>query len=128
MPKLPFLAPKVGLTRFMLGTVRFDCAAPISLENLIDLTHADFLHADVIGDEKSESETVETFFDSETITMVRTCKNKSVAPVMKFFSGIRQPTQNVRQVVRIYLRSHCAIAYGGFEQIGRASCRERGCR
>src|SRR3546814_9035973 len=47
--------------------------------------------------------------------MVRTCKNKSVAPVMKFFSGIRQPTQNVRQVVRIYLRSHCAIAYGGFE-------------
>src|SRR3546814_29735 len=115
MPNLPFLPPKGGLPRFMLGTVRFDCAAPISLENLIDLTHADFLHADVIGDEKSESETVETFFDSETITMVRTCKNKSVAPVMKFFSGIRQPTQNVRQVVRIYLRSHCAIAYGGFE-------------
>src|SRR3546814_18544563 len=33
---------------------------------------------------------------------------------MKFFSGIRQPTQNVRQVIRIYLRSHCAIAYGRF--------------
>src|SRR3546814_15439853 len=57
MPNLPFLPPKGGLPRFMLGTVRFDCAAPISLENLIDLTHADFLHADVIGDEKSESET-----------------------------------------------------------------------
>src|SRR3546814_5873910 len=56
----------------LFRSVRFDCAAPISLENLIDLTHADFLHADVIGDEKSESETVETFFDSETITMVRT--------------------------------------------------------
>ncbi len=115
LPSLPFLPPKGRLPRFMLGTVRFDCAAPISLENLIDLTHADFLHADLIGDEKSESETVETFFDSETITMVRTCRNKSVAPVMKFFSGIRQPTQNVRQVVRIYLRSHCAIAYGRFE-------------
>src|SRR3546814_20944916 len=46
--------------------------------------------------------------------MVRTCVGKSVAPVMKFFSGIRQPTQNVRQVIRIYLRSHCAIAYGRF--------------
>src|SRR3546814_16747560 len=46
--------------------------------------------------------------------MVRTCVGKSVAPVMKFFSGIRQPTQNVRQVIRIYLRSNCAIAYGRF--------------
>ena len=114
LPSLPFLPPKGGLPRHMTSTVRFECAAPISLENLIDLTHADFLHADVVGDERSDSETVETFFDSETVTMVRTCTNKSVAPVMKFFSGIKQPTQNVRQVIRIYLRSHCAIAYGRF--------------
>ncbi|WP_454882539.1 oxygenase [Sphingomonas oryzagri] len=114
LPSLPFLPPNGGLPGYMTATVRFDCSAPISLENLIDLTHADFLHADVVGDEKSDSETIETFYDSETITMVRTCINKSVAPVMKFFSGIRQPTQNIRQVIRIYLRSHAAIAYGRF--------------
>jgi hypothetical protein len=114
LPSLPFLPPKGGLPKYMTKTIRFDCSGPISLENLIDLTHADFLHADVVGDERSDSETVETFFDSETVTMVRTCVNKSVAPIMKFFSGIRQPTQNVRQVIRIYLRSHCAIAYGRF--------------
>lgn len=114
LPSLPFLPPKGGLPRHMTATIRFDCSAPISLENLIDLTHADFLHADVVGDEKSDSEQVEVFYDSETITMVRTLVNKSVAPIMKFFSGIRQPTQNVRQVIRIYLRSHCAIAYGRF--------------
>jgi len=114
LPSLPFLPPNGGLPRHMLGTVRFDCSAILSLENLIDLTHADFLHADVVGDERSESETVETFFDSESVTMVRTCKGKSVAPVMKFFSGIRSPVQDVRQVIRIYLRSHTAIAYGRF--------------
>ncbi len=114
LPSLPFLPPKGGLPKHMTATIRFDCSAPISLENLIDLTHADFLHADVVGDEKSDSEEVEVFYDSETITMVRTLVNKSVAPIMKFFSGIRQPTQNVRQVIRIYLRSHCAIAYGRF--------------
>jgi phenylpropionate dioxygenase-like ring-hydroxylating dioxygenase large terminal subunit len=114
LPSLPFLPPRGGLPGYMTATVRFDCSAPISLENLIDLTHADFLHADVVGDEKSDSETIETFYDSETITMVRTCTNKSVAPIMKFFSGIRQPTQNIRQVIRIYLRSHAAIAYGRF--------------
>lgn len=114
LPSLPFLPPKGGLPRHMTATVRFESAAPISLENLIDLTHADFLHADVVGDERSDSEMIETYYDSETVTMVRTCVNKSVAPVMKFFSGIKQPTQNVRQVIRIYLRSHCAIAYGRF--------------
>jgi hypothetical protein len=97
LPSLPFLPPNGGLPKYMTGTVRFDCAAPISLENLIDLTHADFLHANVVGDEKSDSETVEVFHDSETITMVRTCLGKSVAPV-----------------IRIYLRSHAAIAYGRF--------------
>src|SRR5271170_6209192 len=97
LPNLPFLPPRGGLPSHMTGTVRFDCSAPISLENLIDLTHADFLHANVVGDEKSDSETVEVVFDSETVTMVRTCLGKSVAPIMKFFSGIKQPTQTVRQ-------------------------------
>jgi len=114
LPSLPFLPPKGGLPGYMTGTVRFDCSAPISLENLIDLTHADFLHANVVGDEKSESESIEVSWTSETVTMVRSCTGKTVAPVMKFFSGIRQPTQNIRQVIHIYLRSHCAIAYGRF--------------
>ena len=94
--------------------MRFDCTALLSLENLIDLTHADFLHADVVGDEKMDKETVEVFHDSETITMVRTCVNKSVAPIMKWFGGVRSEVQQVRQVIRIYLRSHAAIAYGRF--------------
>jgi phenylpropionate dioxygenase-like ring-hydroxylating dioxygenase large terminal subunit len=114
LPNLPILPPNGGLPKHMTGAVRFDCSAPISLENLIDLTHADFLHANVVGDEKSETEDMEVFWTSETVTMVRTCTGKTVAPVMKFFSGIRQPTQNIRQVIHIYLRSHAAIAYGRF--------------
>ena len=114
VPSIPYLPEDGGLPLHMLGTVRFDCCAPLSLENLIDLTHADFIHADVVGDEKMDSETVEVFHDSETITMVRTCVNKSVAPIMKMFGGVRDDVQQVRQVIRIYLRSHAAIAYGRF--------------
>jgi phenylpropionate dioxygenase-like ring-hydroxylating dioxygenase large terminal subunit len=114
VPSIPYLPDDGGLPLHMLGTVRFDCAAPLSLENLIDLTHADFLHADVVGDEKMDKETVEVFHDSETITMVRTCVNKSVAPIMKTFGGVKADVQQVRQVIRIYLRSHAAIAYGRF--------------
>ncbi|MEY2944164.1 MAG: hypothetical protein RLY97_2178 [Pseudomonadota bacterium] len=114
IPSLPYLPEDGGLPLHMLGTVRFDCTAPLSLENLIDLTHADFLHADVVGNEKMDKETVEVFHDSETITMVRTCVNKSVAPIMKIFGGVKADVQQVRQVIRIYLRSHAAIAYGRF--------------
>ena len=114
LPSIPYLPEEGGLPKHMLGTVRFDCTAPLSLENLIDLTHADFLHADVVGDEKMDKETVEVFYDSESITMVRTCVNKSVAPIMKIFGGVKVDVQQVRQVIRIYLRSHAAIAYGRF--------------
>lgn len=114
LPSIPYLPEEGGLPEHMLGTVRFDCCAPLSLENLIDLTHADFIHADVVGDEKMDKETVEVFHDSESITMVRTCINKSVAPIMKVFGGVRDDVQQVRQVIRIYLRSHTAIAYGKF--------------
>src|SRR5271168_4833604 len=114
LPNLPFLPPRGGLPSHMRGTVRFDCTAPLSLENLIDLTHADFLHANVVGDEKSESEEVTFVADSETITMTRHCIGKSVAPAMRFFGGVKAKTQEVRQVIRIYVRSHAAIAYGRF--------------
>lgn len=114
LPSIPYLPETGSLPRHMVGTVRFDCAAPLSLENLIDLTHADFLHADVVGDEKMDKEVVEVFHDSETITMVRACTNKSVAPIMKKFGGVKADVQQVRQVIRIYLRSHAAIAYGRF--------------
>ncbi|WP_430385703.1 oxygenase [Blastomonas fulva] len=114
LPSIPYLPDNGNLPRHMLGTVRFDCCAPLSLENLIDLTHSDFLHADVVGDEKMDKEVVEVFYDTETITMVRTCTNKSVAPIMKWFGGVKDDVQQVRQVIRIYLRSHAAIAYGRF--------------
>lgn len=114
LPSLPYLPLQGGLPGYMRGTTRFECAAPVSLENLIDLTHADFLHANVVGDEKSETDDVEVFHTSETVTMIRHCTGKTVAPMMRYFGGVKSKTQEVRAVIHIYLRSHCAIAYGRY--------------
>ena len=100
IPSLPYLPEDGGLPMHMLGTVRFDCTAPLSLENLIDLTHADFLHADVVGDEKMDKETVEVFHDSESITMVRTCVNKSVAPSWESRRTTRRISRRVTRTTR----------------------------
>lgn len=115
LPDVPYLPRNGGLPKHMTGTVRFDCTSALSLENLIDLTHADFLHASVVGDEKMDSDHVQVFSTSETVTMVRTCKNKTVAPVMRYVGGAPLPVQDVRAVIHIYLRSHVALAFGRYK-------------
>lgn len=115
LPDVPYLPRDGGLPRHMSGTVRFDCTSALSLENLIDLTHADFLHAGVVGDDVSDDDHIEVLTTSETVTMIRTSKGKSVAPVMRYVGGTFARTQDVRAVIHIFLRSHVALAYGRYE-------------
>lgn len=114
LPSIPYMPPDGAVPLHMRGTVRYDCAAALTLENLIDLSHADILHADTVGDEKSEREDLEIFHTSETVTLVRHCYKKSVAPLMRWFGGVRAQTQDIRQVIHIYARSHCALIYSRF--------------
>ncbi|OAN56472.1 oxygenase [Sphingobium sp. TCM1] len=114
LPDVPYLPRDGGLPKYMSGTVRFDCTSALSLENLIDLTHADYLHASVVGDDLSDDDGIEVVTTSETVTMIRTCKGKSVAPVMRYVGGTFARTQDVRAVIHIFLRSHVALAYGRY--------------
>jgi hypothetical protein len=111
LPDVPYLPRNGGLPRHMSGTVRFDCASALSLENLIDLTHADYLHASVVGDALSDDDHIEVLTSSETVTMIRTCRGKSVAPVMRYVGGTFAKTQDVRAVIHIFLRSHTSPAF-----------------
>lgn len=114
LPDVPYLPRDGGLPHHMSGTVRFDCTSALSLENLIDLTHADFLHASVVGDDKNDDDRIEVVTTSETVTMIRTTKGASVAPVMRYVGGTRAKKQDVRAVIHIFLRSHVALAYGRY--------------
>ncbi|MHC8380518.1 oxygenase [Pseudomonas sp. LB3P14] len=114
VPNVPFLPREGGLPGWFSGTVRFDCCSDLSLENLIDLTHADFLHGNVVGNEVSESDEVTVESTSETVTMIRTVRNKTAAPIMRLFGGIREKVQDVRAVIHVHLRSRVALAYGRY--------------
>lgn len=114
IPHVPYLPPDGDLPAYMQGTVRFDCCAPLLIENLLDLTHADFLHAGVLGDEHAEDDRIEVQYTSETVTMIRNCKNKSVAPIMRWFGGVRAKYQDVRAVIHVHVRSSVALAYGRY--------------
>jgi phenylpropionate dioxygenase-like ring-hydroxylating dioxygenase large terminal subunit len=116
IPLIPFLpADGVGIPRYTQRSVRFDAASPLSVENLIDLTHADFLHANTIGDGRSESDVVEFSSTSETLTRTRIVTRKSVAPVMRWIGGVRAQYQDLRAVLHVHLRNNLCISYPSFE-------------
>ena len=116
VPLIPFLPPDgKGIPRYTQRSVRFDAASPLSVENLIDLTHADFLHANTIGDGQSDSDVVEFSSTSETLTRTRIVTRKSVAPVMRWIGGVRAQYQDLRAVLHVHLRNNLCISYPSFE-------------
>lgn len=114
LPHIPFLPLDGSLPGYTQRTVRFDAASALSVENLIDLTHADFLHAGTIGDGISESDVVEVEWTSETVTRTRTVTRKSVAPIMRWVGGVRARYQDFRAVLHVHLRSNVCISYPRF--------------
>lgn len=115
IPFIPFLpADGAAIPRYTQRAVRFDAATALSVENLIDLTHADFLHANTIGDGKSDSDVVEFSSTSETLTRTRTVTRKSVAPVMRWIGGVRAQYQDFRAVLHVHLRNSVCISYPRF--------------
>jgi hypothetical protein len=115
IPHIPFL-PLDGqkIPRYMQRILRLDTSSPLSIENLIDLTHADFLHARTIGDSTCESDTVEVEWTSETVTRTRIVTQRAVAPIMRWIGGIRSQYQDFRSTLHIHLRSGVAISFPRF--------------
>lgn len=114
VPDVPFLPREGGLPVRMQGSMRLDCCTPLFLENLLDPTHGDYLHANLLGDERSDQDRVEVRFTSETVTMIRRCTHKSIAPIMRWFGGLRATYQDVHVAIHVHVRSSVAIAYGRY--------------
>lgn len=117
LPHIPFLPEDgAGIPGYMRTTIRFDGCSPISVENLLDLTHADFLHGEVIGGEgEAESDQVEFSYTSETITRTRIVVAKPVSPVMRWVGGVRAKYQDFRSTLHVHLRNNLCISYPRFE-------------
>ena len=116
LPHIPYL-PKdgAGIPAYMRTTVRFDSCSPLSVENLLDLTHADFLHGEVVGGEgEAESDEVECIYTSETITRTRIVVGKPVSPVMRWVGGVRAKYQDFRSTLHVHLRNNLCISYPRF--------------
>jgi len=115
LPHIPFLPRNGDIPDYMRATIRFDACSALSVENLIDLTHADFLHGEVIGGEgESKSDEITFDYTSETLTRVRMVTGKPVSPIMKWVGGVRAKHQEFRSTLHVHLRSGLCISYPRF--------------
>ena len=96
----------------MWGTVVYDCSYELTCENLLDLTHADFIHSRLIGDSLAEDDVISVESTSETIMMVREAKHRNVGLAMRFAAKAKY--QDLRATTFIHLRSGVTILHGQF--------------
>jgi hypothetical protein len=112
LPCIPHI-PVDGMSRWFQSTVVYDCTYELVCENLLDLTHADFLHSKLTGDALSEEDVIEVESTSETVTMVRSARGRPIPQMQKLLAR-GAATQNVRAVTITYVRSGLCVLYGDF--------------
>ncbi|KKD06643.1 aromatic ring-hydroxylating dioxygenase subunit alpha [Streptomyces sp. WM6386] len=112
VPRVPHLPEAGGLPRHFHQNVIFDCSYELICENLLDLTHADFLHSWLTGDPLSEHDEITVESTSETVTMTRTAVGR---PTPKIQRGLaKSDTQDACLVTMVHVRSGVCLLHGDF--------------
>lgn len=112
LPNLPTL-PAQGMPRFFGGNVVFDCSYELMCENLLDLTHLDFLHSALTGDPLSEEDEVTVSSTSETVTQVRRARNRPVPKGQKWL--VRGKSQDLVAITMVHVRSGLCVLNVDFD-------------
>jgi hypothetical protein len=112
VPSVPHMPVNGGLPRHFAATVVFDCSYELVCENLLDLTHADFLHSWLTGDSLSEHDEISVTSTSETVTMTRTAIGRPTPKAQRALA--RSPRQDLCAVTHVNVRSGVCLLHGDF--------------
>lgn len=114
VPDVPYL-PREGkkLSANKWGQFFFNCSYELAAENLLDLVHADYIHADIIGTEENEGDHVRVETTSETVTMIREVTAKKIPPALRKM-GVPSDKADYRGVAHVHIRSGVVVLHGSF--------------
>lgn len=113
IPNVPHM-PLDGMPKRFQARAVFDCTYELVAENLLDLTHADFLHSKLTGDSLSDDDIVEVESTSEVVTMIRTAHGRPIPDMQRPMVGKNAKTQNIRVVTVTHVRSGMCVLHGDF--------------
>jgi phenylpropionate dioxygenase-like ring-hydroxylating dioxygenase large terminal subunit len=105
IPDIPFLHPDRAQPKYACGVNFFHTTYELVLENILDLTHIDFVHGAYGGTSESLEDTVRFESTSETVTMIRTIKGRPTSAYQRDVLGIREPFQDTSAFTHVFIRS-----------------------
>jgi phenylpropionate dioxygenase-like ring-hydroxylating dioxygenase large terminal subunit len=104
IPEIPFLSPSGSEPEFARGTLYLQCTYELVLENVLDLTHVDFVHGNFAGSHESLEDQVRFESTSETITMIRSVKHRRTSDYFKSM-GVTAEFQDQDLYTHVFIRS-----------------------
>jgi phenylpropionate dioxygenase-like ring-hydroxylating dioxygenase large terminal subunit len=105
LPDIPFLPPRRAQPRFAWGLNFFHCPYELVLENILDLTHIDFVHGAYAGAAESQEDSIRFESTSETVTMIRTVKKRPVSKYQREVLGVTEKYQDQTAFTHVFIRS-----------------------
>jgi phenylpropionate dioxygenase-like ring-hydroxylating dioxygenase large terminal subunit len=106
IPDIPFLAFDRAPPTFARGFNFFHSTYELVLENILDLTHVDYVHGSFRGtDHPAEEDDVRFESTSETVTMIRTTRGKPTSAYQRDQLGITEKYQDQTLFAHVFIRS-----------------------
>lgn len=105
LPDIPFLPAHRPQPAYSWGVNFFHCTYELVLENILDLTHIDFVHGNYAGKAESEEDTIRFESTSETVTMIRTVKKRPTSQYQREVLGITAKYQDQTAFTHVFIRS-----------------------
>jgi phenylpropionate dioxygenase-like ring-hydroxylating dioxygenase large terminal subunit len=104
IPDIPFLSVSDSEPEYARGTLYLHSTYELVLENILDLTHVDFVHGNFAGSHESLEDSVRFESTSETVTMIRTVKQRKTSPYFKAM-GVTSEFQDQELYTHVFIRS-----------------------
>jgi phenylpropionate dioxygenase-like ring-hydroxylating dioxygenase large terminal subunit len=105
VPDIPFLHPHRTQPSYACGVNFFHCTYELVLENILDLTHIDFVHGKYAGTSESKDDSIRFESTSETVTMIRTIRGRPTSAYQRDVLGVTEPFQDMSAFTHVFIRS-----------------------
>lgn len=105
IPDIPFLPLHRQQPRYSWGVNFFHCTYELVLENILDLTHIDFVHGAYAGNSESEEDSIRFESTSETVTMIRTIRGRPTSDYQRDVLGVTERYQDMSAFTHVFIRS-----------------------
>jgi phenylpropionate dioxygenase-like ring-hydroxylating dioxygenase large terminal subunit len=105
LPDIPFLPLHRAQPAYSRGVNFFHCTYELVLENILDLTHIDFVHGTYSGSSDADEDSISFESTSETVTMIRTIRNKPTSAYQRDVLGVTAKRQDQKAFTHVFIRS-----------------------